>query len=127
MQRSRFRRSDGYGLALVGLLALLPCSRAQSPLNVGAAFPGGVPRYVPETIGLRGTLNSVGSDTMDVVIFGWIQLFRKFHPDVRVTMEARSSLTACPPLTSRAPDIGPPARHSASGGVVAVVQRVCYR
>ena len=87
----------------------------------------GVPHYVPELRGLTGTLNSVGSDTMDVVVFGWIQLFRKFHPNVRMTMEARSSLTACPALISGAADIGPMARTPPYGDVVAFEKKFGYK
>lgn len=127
MHRSRSRWATAPGLALAGLLTLSPCSRAESPYKVGPPNQSEVPSYVPETIGLRGTLNSVGSDTMDVVVFGWVQLYRKFHPNVRVTMEARSSLTACPALTSGAADIGPLARNPPYGDVVAFEKKFGYR
>src|SRR2546423_7071265 len=79
-----------------------------------------LPRYVPRVRELAETLHSVGSDTTDVVVFGWIQLFRKYYPDVRVTMEARSSLTACPALTSGAADLGPMAPKPPHRGVQAL-------
>lgn len=48
---------------------------------------------------------------MDVMTFGWIQLFRQHHPQVEATIEARSSLTAAPALTSGLAHVAPIARE----------------
>lgn len=60
---------------------------------------------------LHGRLHSVGSDSMDVITFNWIQLFRERHPKVAVTMEARASLTAAPALTNGLADLAPIGRE----------------
>ncbi|MCW5548650.1 MAG: substrate-binding domain-containing protein [Opitutaceae bacterium] len=86
-------------------------------IDTGVASPEGerlldahLPRFEPGPP-LQGGLHSVGSDSMDVITFHWIQLFRQIHPQVRVTMEARSSLTAAPALTTGLADMAPIGRE----------------
>lgn len=81
--------------------------------------------YRPESE-VRGSLHSVGSDTMDVITFGWIQLFRKFHPQARVTIEARSSASGPVALTSGAADVAPVARELLPAEIRAFEQRHGY-
>lgn len=69
-----------------------------------------LPRYAPEQL-LKGRLHSVGADSMDVMTFGWIRMLRRAHPNLEITMEARSSLTAAPALTNGLADVAPIARE----------------
>lgn len=101
-----------------------PCSNlplAIAALWLGCVTSGAAPnqdRLAPSSrvrdepvAALNGKLHSVGADTMDVMTFGWIQLYRRIHPQVEVTMEARSSLTAAPALTNGLAHLAPIARE----------------
>lgn len=76
--------------------------------------------------GSPGTLRSVGADTMDGMTFGWLRMFRRLHPEVDATIEARSSLTAAPALTSGLADVAPIAREFLPGEHDAFVQKFGY-
>jgi phosphate transport system substrate-binding protein len=85
-----------------------------------------LPKYEPSTP-VRGTLHSVGADTMDEITFGWIRQFRRLHPDLVMTMEARGSLTAAPALTSGLANISPVARELLPSELAAFEQRFGYK
>lgn len=71
-------------------------------------------------------LHSVGANTMDVLTFGWMQLYRERFPNVDSTMEARSSLSAAPALTSGLADVAPIAREFLPSEHDAFVQKFGY-
>jgi phosphate transport system substrate-binding protein len=60
---------------------------------------------------LSGHLQSVGADTMEVLMKYWIEDFQKLYPDVKIDMEAKASGTAGPALTNGKADLGPVARE----------------
>jgi len=97
------------------------------PVRAVPVLDPGLPDYAPVAENLTGILHVVGSDTMDVVVFGWIQLFRKYHPGVHVTMEARSSLAACPALLSGAAHIGPMTRRPPAEDIAAFEAKFGYK
>jgi phosphate transport system substrate-binding protein len=102
-------------------LALIPAAGAATGLDPR------LPPYVAPAQPIEGSLHSAGSDTMDVITFGWIQLFRRYCPRVHVTMEARSSLTALPALTAGAAEIGPMARQAPDQDTQAFVAKFGYQ
>lgn len=94
-------------LAAVAALVLLPSAvHADTDHFMDPSMP-----EFTASARLRGTLRSVGANTMDVITFGWIQLFRKSYPEVEVTMEARTSLSAIPALTNGLADLAPIGRE----------------
>ena len=113
-------RTGGFA-AFCFLVANFPAMQAATPLDPG------LPDYVPVPQNLTGILHVVGSDTMDVVTFGWIQLFRKYHPNIHVTIEARSSLTACPALLSGAADLGTITRRPPDDDIAAFEAKFGYK
>jgi phosphate transport system substrate-binding protein len=61
--------------------------------------------------GVSGSLNSVGSDTMNNMMTLWAEVFRKFYPSVKVQVEGKGSSTAPPALISGTAQFGPMSRQ----------------
>lgn len=94
-------------LATVTLTALLFTAPAfgDEPLKVDAAIPA-----YQKTSGISGTLNSVGSDTMNNLMTYWAEGFAKFYPNVKVQVEGKGSSTAPPALIAKTAQLGPMSR-----------------
>jgi phosphate transport system substrate-binding protein len=89
---------------------------------VGAFFAGAVmlgaqalsvdpalPAY-SRVSGVSGSLNSVGSDTMNNMMTLWAETFRKFYPSVKIQVEGKGSSTAPPALIGGTSQFGPMSR-----------------
>ena len=63
------------------------------------------------TSGVSGSLNSVGSDTMNNMMTLWAETFRKFYPNVKIQVEGKGSSTAPPALISGTAQFGPMSRQ----------------
>ena len=63
------------------------------------------------TSGVSGSLNSVGSDTMNNMMTLWAETFRKFYPSVKVQVEGKGSSTAPPALIGGTAQFGPMSRQ----------------
>ena len=59
---------------------------------------------------MSGSLNSVGSDTMNNMMTLWAETFRKFYPNVKIQVEGKGSSTAPPALISGTSQFGPMSR-----------------
>ena len=62
------------------------------------------------TSGVSGSLNSVGSDTMNNMMTLWAETFRKFYPSVKLQVEGKGSSTAPPALIAGTAQFGPMSR-----------------
>jgi phosphate transport system substrate-binding protein len=62
------------------------------------------------TSGVSGSLNSVGSDTMNNRKTLWAETFRKFYPSVKLQVEGKGSSTAPPALIGGTAQFGPMSR-----------------
>jgi phosphate transport system substrate-binding protein len=60
--------------------------------------------------GISGTLNSVGSDTMNNLMTYWAEGFAKVYPSVKVQVEGKGSSTAPPALIAGTAQLGPMSR-----------------
>jgi phosphate transport system substrate-binding protein len=60
--------------------------------------------------GISGTLNSVGSDTMNNLMTYWAEGFAKSYPGVKVQVEGKGSSTAPPALIAGTAQLGPMSR-----------------
>jgi phosphate transport system substrate-binding protein len=67
------------------------------------------PEYLPGGQ-LNGELHSMGTDVMDTVVLAWLEVFRKAHPQVEATMEARGANTTFPGLLTGQSQLGPISR-----------------
>ncbi|MDB6170675.1 MAG: Phosphate transporter substrate-binding protein PhoT family [Verrucomicrobia bacterium] len=76
-----------------------------SAAGAAPAYPG----YTPQGK-LDGELHCVGSDVMDTITLGWLEIFRKAHPQVAATIEARVASSAFTGLLTGHGQIGPISR-----------------
>ena len=67
------------------------------------------PSYKPQP-GVAGSVNSVGSDTLNNLMAYWSEAFRAMYPNVTVQVEGKGSSTAPPALAAGAAQIGPMSR-----------------
>jgi phosphate transport system substrate-binding protein len=88
---------------------------AAAPAAAGA--PGGavqvdaaLPAYRPAG-SLAGTLNSIGSDTLNNLMTLWAEAFRGRHPSVQTQIEGKGSSTAPPALIEGTAQLGPMSRE----------------
>ncbi len=59
---------------------------------------------------VSGTINSIGSDTMNNLMTLWAEAFAKYHPGVKVQVEGKGSSTAPPALIAGTSQFGPMSR-----------------
>ena len=90
-------------LAALAVAAAGP-ARAQ-PVQVDPAI-----RPYASTSGVSGSLNSVGSDTLNNLMTFWGEGFRKQYPSVRIQIEGKGSSTAPPALIAGSARFGPMSR-----------------
>ena len=90
------------GLMLIGAAGAL---RAEAPVRVDPALPA-----YEKVSGVSGTLNSIGSDTMNNLMTLWAEGFAKFYPNVKVQVEGKGSSTAPPALIAQTAQLGPMSR-----------------
>jgi phosphate transport system substrate-binding protein len=69
----------------------------------------GLPSY-QRVSGISGSLNSVGSDTMNNMMTLWAETFRKMYPNVKIQIEGKGSSTAPPALIAGTSQFGPMSR-----------------
>ena len=60
--------------------------------------------------GISGSLNSVGSDTLNNLMTLWAEGFKKVYPNVNVQIEGKGSSTAPPALIEATAQLGPMSR-----------------
>ena len=92
---------------VIGVAVVLSASAllGAQALKVDAALPS-----YARTSGVSGSLNSVGSDTMNNMMTLWAETFRKFYPNVKIQVEGKGSSTAPPALISATSQFGPMSR-----------------
>src|SRR6188768_2981995 len=61
--------------------------------------------------GISGSMNSVGSDTMNNMMTLWAETLRKFYPSVKIQVEGKGSSTAPPALIAGTSQFGPMSRQ----------------
>jgi phosphate transport system substrate-binding protein len=89
------------------LMLALMATRAhgEDALTVDPSLPA-----YQKTSGISGTLNSVGSDTMNNLMTLWAEGFAKYYPNVKIQVEGKGSSTAPPALIARTAQLGPMSR-----------------
>ncbi len=74
-----------------------------------ATLDPGLKPYV-KVSGLSGTVNSIGSDTLNNLMTLWAEGFRRQHPGIRIQVEGKGSSTAPPALIEGTAQLGPMSR-----------------
>lgn len=89
------------GLALAGSMV---CAAA-----LHAAVDPKLPEYKVVT-GVSGSVNSIGSDTLNNLMTLWAEDFKKSYPNVNIQIQGAGSSTAPPALTEGTANFGPMSR-----------------
>lgn len=103
MIRSNSARKTFSSIAVVGSLAVGSFATAQ--VQVDPKLP-----VYQATEGVSGSIQSIGSDTMNNLMTLWGEGFRKFYPNVKIEIEGKGSSTAPPALISGTANFGPMSR-----------------
>ncbi len=105
--RPMFRLSSQLMILTVLSLGLLTASRswADDRPKVDPALKP----YV-KVSGISGTLNSIGSDTLNNLMTLWAEGFRRQYPNVKIQVEGKGSSTAPPALIEGTAQLGPMSR-----------------
>ncbi len=107
------------GTALLGLAFGLSAQAA--PVEVDPEIPG-----YSKTSGVSGSLNSMGSDTLNNLMTFWSEGFRKEYPSVRIQVEGKGSSTAPPALIEGTAQLGPMSRAMKSSELDAFEKEFGY-
>lgn len=78
-------------------------------LSIGVKAASQLPSYRPVS-GVSGTLNSVGSDTLNNMMALWVESFQAIYPNVTMQVEGKGSSTAPPALIEGTSQLGPMSR-----------------
>jgi len=92
-------------IATLAAVALFAGSALAAPIQVDPKLPS-----YQKVDGVAGTLNSVGSDTLNNMMTFWAEGFRKIYPNVNVQIEGKGSSTAPPALIEGTSQLGPMSR-----------------
>jgi phosphate transport system substrate-binding protein len=98
------------GVIFAGIVASVP-TLAVNPVfaaNTVQVDPS-IPTYA-KTSGVSGSINSVGSDTMNNLMTLWCEGFTKDYPNVKCQIEGKGSSTAPPALIEGTAQFGPMSR-----------------
>jgi len=93
-------------LATVATVMLAAVLLSGQAISVDPALPA-----YARVSGVSGSLNSVGSDTMNNMMTLWAETFRKFYPNVKIQVEGKGSSTAPPALIAGTSQFGPMSRQ----------------
>jgi phosphate transport system substrate-binding protein len=90
---------------LVAYILGVAAAGSADVVKVDPAIPG-----YQRASGVSGTLNSVGSDTMNNLMTLWGETFAKLYPNVKIQVEGKGSSTAPPALIAGTAQFGPMSR-----------------
>src|SRR5438093_10429368 len=63
-----------------------------------------------QTSGVSGSINSIGSDSLNNLMTLWAETFSKFYPNAKIQIEGKGSSTAPPALIAGTAQLGPMSR-----------------
>jgi phosphate transport system substrate-binding protein len=92
--------------------AIASGSMAMAAVQVDSALP----TYAPAQ-GVSGSIKSVGSDTLNNLMTGWAEDFKKAYPNVSVEIEGKGSGTAPPAMIQGTAQLGPMSRPMKSSEI----------
>jgi len=108
MTRQDLLKRAGAILALTAMLfSLMPAANglAGEKIKVDPKIPA-----YKKVSGISGSLNSIGSDTMNNLMTLWGEGFAKHYPNVKLQVEGKGSSTAPPALIAGTAQFGPMSR-----------------
>ena len=129
MSLSRGQICVGLTLTVLGpfMTTNLWSAEAAEPQAVSntVALDPGIKPYA-KVSGVSGTINSIGSDTLNNLITLWAEGFRKQYPSVKIQVEGKGSSTAPPALIENTAQLGPMSRTMKSSEIDAFEAKFGY-
>jgi phosphate transport system substrate-binding protein len=86
-----------------------------------------LPDYKAVDEEMSGTINSVGSDTMNNLLSRWGEGFKKFYPKVKTEVIGKGSGTAMPALTEGTATFGPMSRDVSADEIAKFRKKFGYK
>ncbi|MDR1744743.1 MAG: substrate-binding domain-containing protein, partial [Planctomycetota bacterium] len=105
-----------------GILALGVCCLAVATARAADALPP----YVQQS-GVAGSVNSVGSDTLNNLMAYWSEAFMAMYPNVAVQVEGKGSGTAPPALAAGSAELGPMSRMMKASEIEDVEKKLGFK
>lgn len=109
-------------LSPIVLLALGGTLSAQAVVKVDPKLPA-----YKKVAGVTGTLNSVGSDSLNNCMTFWVETFKSSYPGVKIQVEGKGSGTAPPALIAGTSQIGPMSREMKAGEIDQFEKKFGYK
>ena len=107
---------------LVALVSNSPSAYADNAITLDPALK----TYV-KVSGVSGTVNSIGSDTLNNLMTLWAEGFRKQYPNVKIQIEGKGSTTAPPALIEGTAQLGPMSRAMKNTEIDAFERKFRYK
>ncbi|MBS0171125.1 MAG: phosphate ABC transporter substrate-binding protein [Nitrospira sp.] len=104
---------------------LVSAAPGEAPANETITIDAEIKPYT-KVSGVSGTINSIGSDTLNNLITLWAEGFRKQYPNVKIQVEGKGSSTAPPALIENTAQLGPMSRTMKSSEVDAFEAKFGY-
>lgn len=95
-----------------------------------AALQASVDPKLPEykiSSGVSGTINSIGSDTLNNLMTLWAEDFKKLYPNINIQIQGAGSSTAPPALAEGTSNFGPMSREMKSEEIQAFEAKHGYK
>lgn len=108
--------------ALFGVCALLPLAASAQSIEVDKDL-----KSYEKTSGVTGTLNSIGSDTLNNLMTLWAEGFKAQYPNVNIQIEGKGSSTAPPALIEGTAQLGPMSREMKASEIDAFEKKYGYK
>jgi len=108
----------------IAAAALLPSASLLTAANV--AVDPALPAY-ENVSGVSGTLNSIGSDTLNNLMTLWAEGFKARYPNVNIQIEGKGSSTAPPALIEGTAQLGPMSRPMKSSEIDEFEKKFGYK
>lgn len=105
----KFRKYWLASLIVFSMLLVTQKNYSQEKKSDKVIVDQNIEHYKPVS-GVSGTLNSIGSDTMNNLLTLWLEGFKKYYPNVNIQVEGKGSSTAPAALISGTAQLGPMSR-----------------
>ena len=103
----RIRTDQGRWAGVLAVTVVMLAPRVWAgPIEVEPAI-----KPYAKVSGVSGSLNSIGSDTLNNVMTLWAESFQKVYPNVKIQIEGKGSGTAPPALIAGTSQLGPMSRE----------------
>jgi phosphate transport system substrate-binding protein len=99
-------------------------------LGTGFAAESNLDPALPEykqVSGISGSINSVGSDTLNNLMTLWAEGFKKYYPNVTIAVEGKGTSTAPPALILGTAQLGPMSRPMKAEEIDAFEKKFSYK